>query len=197
MGSAALSEAVKSIREWSMGEGRASATPVKAAELFGTLAFNDKAQQYKDKLPKDDPLANYRLSLAGGDADRGRKIFREKAEVQCLRCHKCEIGDSVVGPELTKIGALRDRFDVVLIDAPPLLAIGDGLTIAGFADAIVAVVRADFARRGVMHEFAATLESLPPAKLGFVVCGDAGLDDGYYGAQYGYAYANDRERAGK
>ena len=95
------------------------------------------------------------------------------------------------------IGALRDRFDVVLIDAPPLLAIGDGLTIAGFADAIVAVVRADFARRGVMHEFAATLESVPPAKLGFVVCGDAGLDDGYYGAQYGYAYANDRERAGK
>ena len=50
MGSAALSEAVKSIREWSMGEGRASATPVKAAELFGTLAFNDKAQQ--ERLPK-------------------------------------------------------------------------------------------------------------------------------------------------
>jgi len=50
MGSAALSEAVKSIREWSMGNGRASATPVKAAELFGTLAFNDKAQQ--DRLPK-------------------------------------------------------------------------------------------------------------------------------------------------
>jgi glutamine synthetase len=50
MGSAALSEAVKSIREWSMGEGRASATPVKAAEVFGTLAFNDKAQQ--ERLPK-------------------------------------------------------------------------------------------------------------------------------------------------
>ena len=33
-----------------MGEGRASATPVKAAELFGTLAFNDKAQQ--ERLPK-------------------------------------------------------------------------------------------------------------------------------------------------
>ena len=50
MGSAALSEAVKSIREWSMSEGRASSSPAKAAELFGTLAFNDKAQQ--DRLPK-------------------------------------------------------------------------------------------------------------------------------------------------
>jgi glutamine synthetase len=50
MGSAALSEAVKSIREWSMGEGRAAPAPVKAAELFGSLAFNDKAQQ--ERLPK-------------------------------------------------------------------------------------------------------------------------------------------------
>jgi glutamine synthetase len=50
MGSAALSEAVKSIREWSMGEGRAMPAPVKAAELFGSLAFNDKAQQ--ERLPK-------------------------------------------------------------------------------------------------------------------------------------------------
>ena len=50
MGSAALSEAVKSIREWSMSEGRASSSPVKAADLFGSLAFNDKAQQ--ERLPK-------------------------------------------------------------------------------------------------------------------------------------------------
>jgi glutamine synthetase len=50
MGSVALSEAVKSIREWSMSEGRASSSPVKAADVFGSLAFNDKAQQ--ERLPK-------------------------------------------------------------------------------------------------------------------------------------------------
>jgi glutamine synthetase len=50
MGSVALSEAVKSIREWSMSEGRALSSPVKAAAVFGSLAFNDKAQQ--DRLPK-------------------------------------------------------------------------------------------------------------------------------------------------
>jgi glutamine synthetase len=50
MGSAALSEAVKSIREWSMSEGRASSSPVKATAVFGSLAFNDKAQQ--ERLPK-------------------------------------------------------------------------------------------------------------------------------------------------
>jgi glutamine synthetase len=50
MGSAALSEAVKSINEWSMSEGRALTSPVKAATVFGSLAFNDKAQQ--ERLPK-------------------------------------------------------------------------------------------------------------------------------------------------
>jgi glutamine synthetase len=50
MGSAALSEAVKSIREWSMSEGRASSSPVKATAVFGSLAFNDKTQQ--ERLPK-------------------------------------------------------------------------------------------------------------------------------------------------
>jgi len=51
MGSAALSEAVKSIRDWSMNEGRTSSlTTAKAAEAFGSLVFNDKAQQ--ERLPK-------------------------------------------------------------------------------------------------------------------------------------------------
>jgi quinoprotein glucose dehydrogenase len=69
----------------------------------------DKANAYKATLSDKDPLANYQLSLAGGDLERGRRIFREKVEVQCLRCHKCEIGDSVVGPDLTKIAATLDR----------------------------------------------------------------------------------------
>src|ERR687896_1932074 len=51
MGSAALAEAVKSIRDWSMTEGRsASPTPSKAAEQFGALVFSDKVQQAR--LPK-------------------------------------------------------------------------------------------------------------------------------------------------
>jgi glutamine synthetase len=50
MGSAALSEAIRSIREWSMNEGRATTAPVNAVEQFGSLAFNDKVQQ--ERLPK-------------------------------------------------------------------------------------------------------------------------------------------------
>jgi len=50
MGSAALSEAIKSIRDWSINEGRASVKPAKATDTYGSLVFNDKAQQ--ERLPK-------------------------------------------------------------------------------------------------------------------------------------------------
>jgi len=50
MGSVALSEAAKSIRDWSVNGARSSSTPVNAADIFATRVFNDKAQQ--DRLPK-------------------------------------------------------------------------------------------------------------------------------------------------
>ena len=71
--------------------------------------LSGRVKQWTDALPKDDPLANFRLSIAGGDPDRGKKIFREHATAQCFKCHKCEGGDSLVGPDLSKIGATKDR----------------------------------------------------------------------------------------
>jgi glutamine synthetase len=50
MGSAALAEAAKSIRDWSLND-RTSTTPaVRAADVFGSLVFHDKMQQ--ERLPK-------------------------------------------------------------------------------------------------------------------------------------------------
>jgi len=54
MGSAALFEAAKSIRDWSLNEGRASTangkSNGKAVDAYASLVFNDKMQQ--DRLPK-------------------------------------------------------------------------------------------------------------------------------------------------
>ena len=54
MGSAALFEAAKSIRDWSLNEGRASTangkSNGKAVDSYASLVFNDKVQQ--DRLPK-------------------------------------------------------------------------------------------------------------------------------------------------
>lgn len=83
------------------------------------------------------------------------------------------------------IAALRERVDVVLLDVPPLLAVGDGLTIAGLADAVVAVVRSEHAGRKIIAEFASILARMPVERLGFVLCGARGDDASSY-QQYGY-----------
>jgi glutamine synthetase len=45
MGSAALAEAAKSIRDWSLTDRTSTSPAVRAADVFGSLVFNDKLQQ--------------------------------------------------------------------------------------------------------------------------------------------------------
>jgi quinoprotein glucose dehydrogenase len=56
-----------------------------------------------------DPLANYSEALAGGDAELGRKVFLERADVACLRCHKLNGIGGEVGPELAGVGTRLTR----------------------------------------------------------------------------------------
>ncbi len=50
MGSAALGDAIKGIRDWAMHEGRVTQTPAQVNDIFGARVFNDKVQQAR--LPK-------------------------------------------------------------------------------------------------------------------------------------------------
>lgn len=67
-------------------------------------------QQWNARLPQDDALRDYRMTLVGGNVERGRHLFHEKIAFLCVRCHNVEgQGVSTVGPDLTGIGSLRDR----------------------------------------------------------------------------------------
>ena len=85
------------------------------------LDLVDAAARRKDKglderlarrvasFPAGDVVAPYRDALAGGDASRGKRVFLEKSEAACLRCHKLDGQGGEVGPELTGVGAKKDR----------------------------------------------------------------------------------------
>lgn len=66
-------------------------------------------EQYQQQQPGGDPLAPYRDVLAGGDADAGKRIFMERAEMQCLRCHAINKAGGNAGPDLAGLATRGDR----------------------------------------------------------------------------------------
>ena len=82
---------------------------LEAAARRADGSIKQKLARYEEAKPADDPLRAYRETLVGGDAERGRRIFFERGEVSCVRCHKAQGVGGDVGPELTKIGAEKDR----------------------------------------------------------------------------------------
>jgi quinoprotein glucose dehydrogenase len=97
-----------------------------AARGANTVELKAKLEQYDASLPSSDPLSHFKVCLSGGDATRGRKIFREKPETQCTRCHKCEIGDSQVGPDLTHLASRKDRLYILESIVYPNAKIAEG-----------------------------------------------------------------------
>src|SRR5262249_16301363 len=53
--------------------------------------------------------APYGDTLVGGDAEAGRRIFFERSDVQCVRCHQIGEQGGQVGPPLTKIAEQKSR----------------------------------------------------------------------------------------
>jgi succinoglycan biosynthesis transport protein ExoP len=82
---------------------------------------------------------------------------------------------------------LRERVDVVLIDAPPALHIGDAMTISRRVDAILVVARLNLVHRSMLHELARLLAMTPARVIGFVAT--AVPKEADYGYGYGYGYA--------
>jgi len=76
---------------------------------------------------------------------------------------------------------LREQFDVVLVDAPPITVVGDAMTISASVDAIIVVTSVGI-RRPLVNELVRELQNSGAATLGVVLTGVP------LGDQYGYGY---------
>jgi quinoprotein glucose dehydrogenase len=72
-------------------------------------AIKSRLEKYRESLPKNDALANWREAFHGGDAAAGKRIFFERIDVACQRCHKIEGQGGEGGPDLTGIGSRATR----------------------------------------------------------------------------------------
>lgn len=98
---------------------------VEAAEKREPL--KGRLEAWRSGRPDGDVLAEWRVSLAGGDAQKGRDIFLNRASVSCQRCHKVEEGrGGEVGPDLSKIGLNKDRNYILESLVTPNAKIAEG-----------------------------------------------------------------------
>ena len=77
-----------------------------SAEIKGLLAEREAAVK---AATEKDPLAPFRLSLSGGNADRGRRTFENQPVLACIRCHRAGGDGGDAGPNLAEFGARHDR----------------------------------------------------------------------------------------
>jgi polysaccharide biosynthesis transport protein len=85
-------------------------------------------------------------------------------------------------------GALAERFDLVLIDSPPLLPVTDAVVLSQHADATLMVVAAGQTRKADLRRAAEKLHQVGVTVLGTVLNGVTKQTG--YGYGYGYGYGN-------
>jgi len=80
---------------------------------------------------------------------------------------------------------VESNADYVLVDAPPLLAVGDAGALAPYVDGLLYVANLDSTRRPTLETAREALDALPCRKLGVIVVGER-LESSHY-RHYGYA----------
>jgi non-specific protein-tyrosine kinase len=102
------------------------------------------------------------------------------------------IGSRALGDMLDRLSELAD---IVLVDAPPILRVGDAMTLSARVDAMLLVARLNVVRRPMLSELERLLGSARADVIGYVATG-AEEDEGYRYAE-GYAHYGSRGRRGE
>ncbi len=129
------------------------------------------------------PLRARVASISSAESGQGR------LEVITTGRTRVEPSGFVESSGLTEaLHALRGYAEIVLIDAPPILATGDSIALTGKVDAVLLVSRLGTLTRPTLQELARVLRRSPAPILGLVATG-AEMDEGYsaYAADEYYA----------
>lgn len=90
--------------------------------------------------------------------------------------HPAELLDS---PQMTRLMAsLRERYDAIIVDSPPVLAVTDSAVLAPRADGVILVVRAEKTEKDAIGLAIQQLRQVDAEVLGIVV-NDARAEDSY------------------
>jgi Mrp family chromosome partitioning ATPase/capsular polysaccharide biosynthesis protein len=87
------------------------------------------------------------------------------------------------------IDALAETADLVIVDAPPILEVGDAAAMASKVDGVIFVVNMGRVRWPILERAHAQLEQFPCRKLGTVIVAEKKVRNSKYGYEYRYSSA--------
>ena len=91
-------------------------------------------EAHRAAVASSDPLGQWAPSLHGGNEAAGRRLFFERTELSCVRCHQVDRKGGSVGPELTAIAKTRDRRYLLESICLPDASIAEGFETAVIAN---------------------------------------------------------------
>jgi capsular exopolysaccharide synthesis family protein len=94
------------------------------------------------------------------------------------------------------IRELRQRFEHIVLDSPPLLLVTDGILLSTLVDGVILVVESGATSRGALHRVRRILDRAGANTLGAVLNKLDDLGDGYDRSRHGYySYYRSREHS--
>lgn len=90
-------------------------------------------------------------------------------------------------PMAVTIKAMREYFDIIIVDLPPVTAVSDAVIVSKLVDGIAIVVRQNYCDRGALDEAVRQLRFVGSRILGFIMTGSDIQKKNYkrYGKSYG------------
>lgn len=115
---------------------------IMAIEKSGFEDLKNELAGYESQIKEENPLALYDPAMYGGDPEKGGIVFYKHQAAQCIKCHQINGQGGQVGPDLTRIGSVLDRKQLLTSLVAPskriapgygivTLTLNDGQTIAG------------------------------------------------------------------
>jgi capsular exopolysaccharide synthesis family protein len=142
--------------------------------IFGLGKRVGLADVVLDDVPLADALTRVPLAAAGVIDANGTAPVVAQGTLDVLPVGSTAsipaelVGSSAVAKILDELTAAAD---VVLVDAPPLLAMSDAVTLGARVDAVLVAVRLNVTDREILDDLARALKACPCAKLGYVLTG--------------------------
>ena len=129
-------------------------------------------------------VAARRETLAASDDGRGTALELRLLTSGPLPPNPGEIATSKQLSDV--IDQLKREHDYVLVDAPPMLAVGDAAAIAGKVDGVIVMIRVEETTRTQIAEVERFLERVPARALGLVAAGVSKTDRKTYAHYHEY-----------